>query len=47
MNCEKALELMSAELDGALAEEEAAALQTHLEACPACRETYRQLHELD
>ena len=47
MNCEKALELMSAELDGALTEEEAAALQTHLEACPACRETYRQLHELD
>ena len=47
MNCEKALELMSAELDSALTEEEAAALQTHLEACPACRETYRQLHELD
>lgn len=47
MNCENALELMNRELDEALTPEEAAALQAHLDACPDCRETRRQLHELD
>lgn len=47
MNCENALELMNRELGEALTPEEAAALQAHLDACPDCRETRRQLHELD
>ena len=47
MNCENALELMNRELDGALTAEESAALRAHLDACPDCRETRRQLHELD
>ena len=47
MDCEKALELMSAELDGACTEQERAALQAHLDACADCRETFRQLHALD
>ena len=47
MNCEKALELISAELDGELTQQERAELQAHLDACPDCRETYAQLHELD
>ena len=47
MNCENALELMNRELDGALTEAESAALRAHLDACPDCRETRRQLHELD
>ena len=47
MDCEKALELMSAELDGMCTEQERAALQAHLEACADCRETYRQLRALD
>ena len=47
MNCENALELMNRELGEALTAEESAALQAHLDACPDCRETRRQLHELD
>ena len=47
MDCEKALELMSAELDGMCTEQERAALQAHLEACADCRETYGQLRALD
>ena len=47
MNCENALELMNRELDEALTAEESAALWAHLDACPDCRETWRQLHELD
>ena len=47
MDCEKALELMSAELDGMCTEQERAALQAHLETCADCRETYRQLRALD
>ena len=47
MNCENALELMNRELDEALTAEESAALHAHLDACPDCRETWRQLHELD
>ena len=47
MNCERALELISAELDGAVTQQERAELQAHLDACPDCRKTYAQLHELD
>ena len=47
MICENALELMNRELDEALTESESAALRIHLDACPDCRETWRQLHELD
>ena len=47
MNCENALELMNRELDGALMEAESAALRAHLDDCPDCRETWRQLHGLD
>ena len=47
MNCENVLELMNRELDGALTEAESAALRAHLDACLDCRETWRQLHELD
>ena len=47
MDCEKALELMSAELDGMCTEQERAALQAHLEACADCRATSRQLRALD
>ena len=47
MNCERALELISAELDGAVTQQERAELQAHLDTCPDCRETYAQLHELD
>ena len=45
MNCENALELMNRELNEALTESESAALRTHLDACPDCRETWRQLHD--
>lgn len=37
MNCEEALELLSARLDGELPPEEAERLQAHLAVCPACR----------
>lgn len=47
MTCDKALELMSAALDGALTTEEAAALQAHLDACPECRAADAQLRGMD
>lgn len=47
MNCEKALELIGAELDGTLTEKEETALRAHLDCCPDCRETRRRLHETD
>ena len=37
LTCEQALELISAQLDGALTAEEAGALNEHLAQCPACR----------
>lgn len=37
LSCDDALELISAKLDGPLSEEEAARLEEHLSACPACR----------
>lgn len=36
-DCEKALELISAQLDGPLAAADAAWLEAHLDACPDCR----------
>ena len=47
MICEKALELMSARLDGQLAPEEAAELQAHLDACPECRRVMEAMEGLD
>lgn len=47
MTCDKALEWMSAALDGALTMEEAAALQAHLDACPECRAANAQLRGMD
>ena len=47
MTCDKALELMSAELDGELTKEETAALQAHLDECPDCRASYAQLRDMD
>lgn len=48
LDCEQALELISAKLDGALTTEESAALEGHLAACPACRALladFETLHE--
>lgn len=47
MNCDRALELMSAALDGELTAEEQAQLQAHLEACPDCRAVYAQMQTMD
>lgn len=43
MNCDKAAEAMSAELDGELNEQERLRLREHLQTCPDCRELYEQL----
>lgn len=37
MTCDKALDLISARLDGELSPQEESALTAHLQACPACR----------
>lgn len=37
ITCNEALELLSAQLDGAMTIEEQTALQEHLAACPECR----------
>lgn len=47
MTCDKALELMSAALDGELTKQEAAALQAHLDGCPDCRAADAQLRGMD
>lgn len=47
MICERALELMSARLDGELAPDEVAELQAHLDACPDCRRVMQTLEGLD
>ncbi len=44
LTCEQALELISAQLDGALTAEEAGALDEHLAQCPACRALRADLH---
>ena len=43
MNCEKAWELLSLQMDGALTPEEQTALEAHLESCPDCRKRKEEL----
>jgi len=45
MDCHKCSEELTALLDGELAESAANAVRSHLEACPPCREEYRDLNE--
>lgn len=45
--CEDYEELISARLDGALTDEERAALDAHLAGCPRCRRTAAELAEVD
>ena len=47
MNCEQALQAMSARLDGELPEDEARALDAHLRECAPCRALMAELTELD
>lgn len=49
LNCDEALELISARVDGALTREEDLRLERHLEQCPACRallEDFQAMEEL-
>ena len=43
ITCDQALELLSAQLDGAMTIEEQTALQEHLAACPECRRIQGEL----
>ena len=43
ITCNEALELLSAQLDGAITIEEQTALQEHLAACPECRRIQGEL----
>ena len=47
MNCDTALELLSAMLDGELTDTEAERLQSHLAACESCRAVYDELVMID
>lgn len=47
MNCEKALEAMSAKLDGELPEDEARELEEHLRGCASCRSMMAELTALE
>lgn len=47
MNCDQALEAISAKLDHALTPEQQSALEAHLESCPSCRSVYQALAEID
>lgn len=47
MNCEKAMELLSAKLDGELDASEEALLAEHLAQCPECRALEQELLSLD
>ena len=47
MNCEQALEAISARLDGALSEEENRELEAHLASCASCRALLKELTELE
>ena len=47
MNCDTALEMMSAMLDGELTQEESEHLQAHLAACESCRAVYAELAAID
>lgn len=46
INCETALELLSASLDGALTPDQEALLQAHLDQCPGCRALQAELSGL-
>ena len=47
MTCNEALELLSAQLDGALTIEEQTALEAHLQTCPECRAVQKELAAID
>ena len=47
MICDRFYELMSAKLDGELTEEEAEALQAHLEICGDCRRVYEAMASIE
>lgn len=47
MNCDKALEAISAELDGALSAEEARELEAHLKTCAECRRLRAELGAIE
>lgn len=47
ITCNEALELLSAQLDGAMTIEEQTALQEHLAACPECRRIQSELRMAD
>ena len=47
ITCDQALELLSAQLDGAITIEEQTALQEHLAACPECRRIQSELRMAD
>ena len=44
-DCDRALELISLRLDGALLPEEAGELEEHLEHCPPCRSLAQELEQ--
>ena len=47
ITCDKALELLSAQLDGVLTIEEQTALSRHLSMCPECRAVQKELAAID
>ena len=47
ITCNEALELLSAQLDGALTIEEQTALEEHLSSCPECRAIQKELAAID
>ena len=47
MICEQAMELMSAELDGVLSEEERQTLEAHLDRCEDCRRLHAAMASID
>lgn len=47
MICNEALELLSAQLDGALTIEEQTTLEAHLQTCPECRAVQKELAAID
>lgn len=47
MNCDEALGLLSAELDGMLSEQEHAQLQAHLDGCADCRRVFAAMRDVD
>lgn len=47
MNCEKALEQLSAMLDGELGDAEELALREHLAACPTCQAVFETMRDID